>query len=250
LSKRNEALGIEYYGWQYSSAGTTAVWATENTREAIFDAMQRRETYATTGPRMRVRFFGGWEFDGTDAARRDLAALGYATGVPMGGDLLPAPEGATAPSFLVFALRDPTGANLDRVQIIKGWMDAEGNPKEKVYDVAWSDNRQPAWVWARTCRRPRDRTTRQRPDGVIQPTPAGQLRPPSVYGPVAANGRRRTSYGTGGVCARPFRSRSAGAEHLPRDAALFHRHAVGRPACRTWCFSTLSPSTGPGAASA
>ena len=143
LSKKNVGLGIEYYGWQYSSAGTTAVWATENTREAIFDAMQRRETYATTGPRMRVRFFGGWEFDATDTARRDLAALGYAKGVPMGGDLLPAPKGATAPSFMVFALRDPTGANLDRVQIIKGWLDAEGNPKEKVYDVAWSDNRQP-----------------------------------------------------------------------------------------------------------
>jgi hypothetical protein len=143
LSKRNEELGIEYYGWQYSSAGVTAVWATENTREAIFDAMERRETYATTGPRMRVRFFGGWEFDASDAARRDLAAIGYAKGVPMGSDLMAAPDGAGAPSFLVYALRDPMGANLDRVQIVKGWLDAEGNPKEKVYDVAWSDNRQP-----------------------------------------------------------------------------------------------------------
>jgi hypothetical protein len=143
LSKRNEDLGIEYYGWQYSSAGTTAVWATENTREAIFDAMQRRETYATTGPRIRVRFFGGWGFDAADAQRRDLAAIGYSKGVPMGSDLMTAPEGAVAPAFLVFALRDPMGANLDRVQIVKGWIDAAGAPQEKVYDVAWSDDRQP-----------------------------------------------------------------------------------------------------------
>lgn len=130
-------------GPDYSAAGLTAVWATENTREAIFDAMVRRETYATTGPRIRARFFGGWDFRPEDAGRRDLAVLGYGKGVPMGADLLPPPEGATAPTFLVYALRDPIGANLDRVQIIKGWLGADGSMNEKVYDVAWSGDRTP-----------------------------------------------------------------------------------------------------------
>jgi hypothetical protein len=92
---------------------------------------------------MRVRFFGGWAFDKDDARRRDLAALGYSKGVPMGADL-PAPDaGGKAPTFLAYALRDPIGANLDRIQIIKGWLDSEGNPHEKVYDVAWSGDRKP-----------------------------------------------------------------------------------------------------------
>jgi hypothetical protein len=129
--------------WQYITAGLTAVWAEENTRGAIFDAMERREVYATTGPRMRVRFFGGWEFEQSDAVRRDLALVGYSKGVPMGADLAQNTTDAAAPSFLVYALRDPEGANLDRVQIIKGWIDANGDPREKVYDVAWSDNRTP-----------------------------------------------------------------------------------------------------------
>ncbi len=143
LSKQNKENGARLYSWQYITAGLTAVWAGENTRGAIFDAMERRETYATTGPRMRVRFFGGWEFAAGDALRRDLALLGYSRGVPMGSDL-PAPvAGARAPSFLVYALRDPIGANLDRIQIVKGWLDADGKPREKVYDVAWSDGRVP-----------------------------------------------------------------------------------------------------------
>ncbi len=130
-------------GGDYSAAGLTAVWAPENTRGALFDAMERREVYATTGPRMRVRFFGGWGFEPGDALRRDLALIGYTKGVPMGADL-PAPEAAAkAPTFLVYALRDPIGANLDRIQIVKGWLDAGGNPQEKVYDVAWSGGRQP-----------------------------------------------------------------------------------------------------------
>jgi hypothetical protein len=128
-------------GGDYSAAGVTAVWATENSRGAIFDAMERREVYATTGPRMRVRFFGGFDFTEDDTKGRDLAQIGYAKGVPMGGDLKAAPDGK-APSFLVYALRDPIGANLDRIQIVKGWLDAEGNPKEKVYDVAWSGDRE------------------------------------------------------------------------------------------------------------
>jgi hypothetical protein len=139
-SKTNPELGISYKSWQYSAAGVTAVWATGNTRAAIFDAMERRETYATSGPRLRVRFFGGFGFTPEDAQRRDLALIGYSKGVPMGGDLSAAPAGKV-PSFLVYALRDPMGANLDRVQIIKGWLDADGNPQERIYDVAVSDGR-------------------------------------------------------------------------------------------------------------
>ena len=142
--KKNEELGIEgFRGWKYNAAGTVGVWATANTRGAIFDAMKRRETYATTGPRMRVRLFGGFDFDEKDAARRDLAVLGYTKGVPMGSDLTGTPDGK-APSFLVYALRDPIGGNLDRIQIIKGWIDADGKPQEKVYDVVWSGDRKPS----------------------------------------------------------------------------------------------------------
>jgi hypothetical protein len=129
--------------WQYIPSGLSAVWARSNTRGAIFDAMERRETYATTGTRIRLRFFGGWDFEPDDALRRDLAQLGYTRGVPMGADLPARGEGAEAPSFLVYALRDPMGANLDRIQIVKGWVDAAGEARERVYDVAWSDGREP-----------------------------------------------------------------------------------------------------------
>jgi hypothetical protein len=127
-------------GWEQTSSGYAAVWANENTREAIFDAMERRETYATTGPRMVVRFFGGWDFDPKDAQTRMPAATGYGKGVAMGGDLASAPAGK-APTFLIAALKDPIGANLDRYQIVKGWLDAKGEVHEKVYDVAWSGGR-------------------------------------------------------------------------------------------------------------
>ena len=116
------------------------MWATKNTRESIWDAMQRRETYATTGPRMIVRFFGGFDFEPADANNRLPAAIGYTKGVPMGGELTNAPQGKS-PTFLVAALKDPIGANLDRIQIIKGWLDAEGELHEKVYDVVWSGER-------------------------------------------------------------------------------------------------------------
>ncbi len=129
-------------GWEQTSSGYAGVWATDNTREALFDAMQRKEVYATTGPRMVVRFFGGWDFEAHDANTRNPAAVGYAKGVPMGGDLNNAPSGK-APSFLVGALKDPIGANLDRVQVIKGWLDSKGETHEKVYDVAWSGDRKP-----------------------------------------------------------------------------------------------------------
>jgi hypothetical protein len=129
--------------WRMAASGYAAVWATENTREALFDAMRRKETYATTGPRMTVRFFGGFAFDESDAHASDLPARGYEKGVPMGGDLGKGPEGA-APSFLISALKDPDGANLDRVQVVKGWRTDHGKLKEKVYDVALSDGRKPS----------------------------------------------------------------------------------------------------------
>lgn len=124
--------------WELAASGYAAVWATENTREALWDAMKRKEVYATTGPRMAVRFFGGWDFEAKDARNRLPAAVGYGKGVPMGGDLRDAPKGK-APTFLVAALKDPIGANLDRIQIVKGWIDAKGQVQEKVYDVAWGD---------------------------------------------------------------------------------------------------------------
>ncbi|MFB3143436.1 MAG: DUF3604 domain-containing protein [Candidatus Methylomirabilales bacterium] len=134
---------LEYKGYSPLASGWAAVWAKENTRASIFDAMQRKETYATTGSRMIVRFFGGWEFDSKDANNRLPARVGYAKGVPMGGNLSAVPKGKKAPTFLVAALKDPIGGNLDRIQIIKGWMDAKDELHEKVYDVAWSDDRKP-----------------------------------------------------------------------------------------------------------
>jgi hypothetical protein len=130
----------KYEGWAMVSSGYAAVWAKENTRKALFDAMMRKETYATTGPRMTVRFFGGWDFTEADAQNRLPAAVGYAKGVPMGGDLRNAPAGS-APTFLVAALKDAFSGNLDRIQIIKGWVDSNGERQEKIYDVAVSDGR-------------------------------------------------------------------------------------------------------------
>ena len=124
------------------SSGYTGVWAAENTREEIWDAMRRKEVYGTTGPRMLVRFFGGWDYTADDFNSRQPAFRGYEKGVPMGGDLR-ARKNDAAPSFMVYALRDPIGANLDRIQIIKGWLDANGKTHEKVYDVAWSSGREP-----------------------------------------------------------------------------------------------------------
>jgi len=134
---------VAILGWEQVASGLAAVWATENTREAIFDAMERKEVYATTGSRIGVRFFGGWEFSDEDLTSRTPSFLGYEKGVPMGGDLPTPPDGAEAPTFMVFALKDPIGANIDRIQIVKGWMNANGETEEKVYDVVWADDRQP-----------------------------------------------------------------------------------------------------------
>jgi len=130
------------WGYEQAASGYAAIWAKENTRASLFEAMQRRETYATTGPRMTVRFFGGWDYVSDDVHRPNFADIGYAKGVPMGGDLSNAPEGKS-PRFIVAASKDPDGANLDRVQVIKGWLDSEGKTQEKVYDVALADGRKP-----------------------------------------------------------------------------------------------------------
>ena len=138
----NAKTGVKVMDWEVSSSGYAAVWAKDNTRASLWDAMQRRETYATTGPRMAVRLFGGWDFDPSDAENRLPAAVGYTKGVPMGGDLSAAPVGKS-PTFLIAALKDPIGANLDRYQIVKGWLTKEGKLEEKIYDVAWSGDRKP-----------------------------------------------------------------------------------------------------------
>ncbi|MFM5916008.1 MAG: DUF3604 domain-containing protein [Novosphingobium sp.] len=124
------------FGWNYLASGYAAVWATSNTRAAIFDAMMRREVYGTTGPRMTIRFFGGWDFKGDDL-KGDWVKAGYQRGVPMGGNL--SAHAGGAPSFIVSALKDPMDANLDRVQVVKGWVDKAGQAHEKVFDVVWSD---------------------------------------------------------------------------------------------------------------
>jgi hypothetical protein len=130
------------FGWEQAASGLAAVWASKNNRGSIFDAMQRRETYATTGSRMLVRFFGGWDFNAADALTRTPGEIGYTKGVPM-GSMLPGNPGNKAPTFLVGAMKDPYSGNLDRIQIVKGWLDNKGVPQEKVYDVVWAGDRKP-----------------------------------------------------------------------------------------------------------
>lgn len=135
----NEDLNT--YSFETLASGLAGVWARENTREALFEAMQKKETYATTGTRITVRFFGGWDYEENDVFKPDAVEIGYEKGVPMGGDLAQAPNGASAPNFLVGALKDPWSGNLDRIQIVKGWIDEGGERHERVYDVAVSDDR-------------------------------------------------------------------------------------------------------------
>ena len=146
--RRENADGIvsginSFNGWNMSASGIAAVWATENTREAIFEAFKRKEVYATTGPRIALRVFGGWSFDEAATGADDIADIGYAAGVPMGGDLSNPPANGDAVQLLIRATRDPKSANLDRVQVIKGWLDDSGNTHEHIFDVAWSDDRRP-----------------------------------------------------------------------------------------------------------
>ncbi|MGI9285900.1 MAG: DUF3604 domain-containing protein, partial [Pseudomonadales bacterium] len=133
-------MDMDVRQWESAASGYAAVWAQENTRESLFDAISRKETYATTGPRMTVRFFAGWDFAQDAVQRPDFATHGYQNGVPMGGDLA-AQDGKQSPHFMVSALKDPQGANLDRIQIVKGWVDSDGKTQEKVYNVAASDGR-------------------------------------------------------------------------------------------------------------
>jgi len=135
----NEALTT--YSHETLASGLAGVWARENTREALFEAMQKKETYATTGTRITVRFFGGWDYGEDEVFRPDAVAIGYQKGVPMGGDLSEAPSGKQAPVFMVGALKDPWSGNLDRLQIVKGWTDEDGERHERIYDIAVSDGR-------------------------------------------------------------------------------------------------------------
>lgn len=139
-NKFNQELTPNAFGVDMSAQGLAAIWADENSRDAIYDAFRRREVYATSGPRIQLRFFGGWSFNADDATRSNLAQTGYKKGVPMGGDLPPAPK-TGAPSFLIHAAKDPASANLERIQVIKGWVDAQGVSYERIYDVVLSDSR-------------------------------------------------------------------------------------------------------------
>ncbi|MGA0806603.1 MAG: DUF3604 domain-containing protein, partial [Pseudohongiellaceae bacterium] len=139
--RAENGLDTLFHAWEMSASGIAAVWAEENTRESIFAAFKRKETYGTSGTRISLRVFGGFDFSERDA-RGDLTAAGYRKGVPMGGDLAGAGRNDKA-GFLIQAMKDPIGANLDRVQVIKGWLDAEGQQHEKVFDALWDGERQP-----------------------------------------------------------------------------------------------------------
>jgi hypothetical protein len=127
----------------FGTGGATGVWAPENTRTAIFDAIKSKETFGTSGPLIRVRFFGGWGFTDDTLADDDWVSQGYSNGVPMGGDLPAMPQGASGPTFMVWALKDPQSGHLDRIQIVKGWYGKDGQPWERICEVAWSDGREP-----------------------------------------------------------------------------------------------------------
>jgi len=142
-SKRQFGIGRGgVTGWNMAAQGLAAVWAVENSRDAIFAAFKRREVYGTTGPRMRVRFFGGWGFDALDEQQSNLSEVGYKGGVPMGGDLTRPADASATPQFLIQATKDPAGHNLDRVQMVKGWLGEDGEPRETIYNVAWSGERE------------------------------------------------------------------------------------------------------------
>ncbi len=139
LKARSGDESLSTFAWEEVSSGLAGVWARENTREGIFEGMQKKETYATTGTRITVRFFGGWDYGEDEVFRPDAVQIGYRKGVPMGGDLPQATDGKKAPVFMVGALKDPWSGNLDRIQIVKGWVDDRGERQERIYDVACAD---------------------------------------------------------------------------------------------------------------
>lgn len=141
-NKQGRTIANGPTGWSMSASGFAAVYAEENTRASILDAFERREVYATSGPRIRVRFFGGWDFTSSDLESADLVSRGYDRGVPMGGELEASDREEAAPTFIIAVLKDPMSANLDRVQVIKGWIDATGETHERIFDVAWSSGRE------------------------------------------------------------------------------------------------------------
>lgn len=143
LPEVRQKQAVIFPAWEMSAGGIAGVWAASNTREALMAAFKRKEVYATTGPRISLRVFGGFSFVPADANARDIASVGYSKGIPMGGDLSNAPRGR-APSFLIHAAKDPISGNLDRVQVVKGWLDAAGQTHERIYDVVWSGNRKPS----------------------------------------------------------------------------------------------------------
>jgi hypothetical protein len=145
-----QKVGTATYEFETIASGLQGIWSKENTRESLFDAMRKKETYATTGTRITVRVFGGWDYAANDVHNPNFAQIGYNKGVPMGGDLKAAADGKT-PRLMVQAMKDPDGANLDRVQIIKGWLDKDGKTHERIYDVACADNRA---IKARRCEKP------------------------------------------------------------------------------------------------
>ncbi len=134
----NATIGSPLFG----SPGLTGVWAEQNSRESIYAALRRKETFATSGPRLKVRFFGSWDYTGDVLTRADWLHAAYANGVPMGGDLPPPPARSKAPQFLVWAVKDPNSGNLDRIQIVKVWLQGD-QYQERVYDVAYSGQRKP-----------------------------------------------------------------------------------------------------------
>ncbi len=202
-----QGFGKTRYTWQYEAAGYAAVWATANTREAIWDAMKRRETYGTSGTRLTVRFFGGWDFAPGDARGRQLAEIGYRKGVPMGGDLRVSGGSGRAPTFLVAALKDPIGANLDRIQIVKGWLDGSGRTREKVFNVAWAGER--------------------RLDG------AGRL--PSVGDTVDV----RTATWTNTIGASELSAVWRDPEFNPRQRAFYYARVIEIPTPRWTCYDSV-----------
>ena len=139
-NKFDQELTPNAFGVDMNAQGLAAIWADENTRDGVYDAFRRKEVYGTSGPRIQLRFFGGWSFSDADARAADLAKIGYQKGIPMGGDLPPAPANK-APSFIIHAAKDPVGANIERIQVVKGWVDASGQSYERVYDVVLSDAR-------------------------------------------------------------------------------------------------------------